>query len=141
MDFLQYIKSFHGYWALVTITLLLILSIISIYSFLYKKDINYKVEKLSFYTTLAVHIQMLAGVAMLFMNKSLIQNLGNKIDGKIANIEHFISMLTVVLLVTIFNAKVKKSDNITTFMLVLIIVSLLMSARVFPLLISVLERI
>ncbi len=141
MEILSYIKSFHGYWALVTVTLLIILAAISIYSYLYKKEINYKVVKLSFYATLAVHIQMLVGVAMLFLNKSHIQNLGNKIDGKIANIEHFISMFTVVLLITIFNAKVKKSDTITGFMLVLIIVSLLMSARVFPLLISVLERI
>lgn len=125
---MEHLKLFHGIWSIVVALFFITTCVLTIYHFATKKDVTSVFRRISFYATLTLHIQAIVGVVMLFMNPDLISSY--KIQGSsVTTIEHLASMLTVVLLVTIFNAKIKRNDSISGMMLGMILLAIIMSVR------------
>ncbi|MCB9202220.1 MAG: hypothetical protein H6604_04130 [Flavobacteriales bacterium] len=139
MDY-SFVKSLHGNFGILAFLLLIVLFLRTLYDFINKNEKLGTVRKISKYTTLTVHIQLILGVVFLIMNSFILENLSGKIAGSsVSYIEHMASNLIAIVLITIFNAKLKRADKITPSLLVILVVSMVLLSRVVPLIMNILK--
>ncbi len=135
----EFVKNLHGYMAIFACVLMVVLTVMTIIFFVQKKDISFAFRKISLYTLITFHTQLLLGVIMLFANSDFFSNMSYKIQGKMSLMEHIPANFSVVLLITVFYSMMKRNQKVTTMMLVLIVIALILLGRTFMLLNGVLE--
>lgn len=112
-SFYPILKTFHSYWAFIVVLGSLCLIISSIIFFVNKKPLSLGVRKISRYTLISFHIQFLVGV-VLYILSPIVQGawesgLAMQSPNRLYTVEHPFMMFTAVVLITIANAKLKKS--------------------------------
>lgn len=109
------VKTLHSYWAYLVLLILIIATINALVKFIGKKEFHAKDFRISLFTLIVMHIQLLIGFVLFFASDylSLIREMG--MGGIMKNsslrsniIEHPITMILVVVLITIGYSKHKK---------------------------------
>lgn len=103
-------KTIHSYWAYVVLVILVIAVINAIMGLTSKKDFKDKDLRISLFTLIVMHIQLLIGLAWYFMSpwyKSLKAS-GVDASNRLLAVEHPIMMLLAIILITIGWSKHKK---------------------------------
>ena len=109
------IKEAHSGIAYIVLLGLVVSTIYYFVRFASKKQLNPKEKTISLITMIAVHLQFLIGLILLFVSpitKSAFQDFGAAMKNDALRkqaIEHPVTMLIVVVLVTIANKKIKSS--------------------------------
>ena len=137
----ELIKTIHGYFGILSVLLLVILFLKTMKDFIDKNQNLVAIKKVSKFTTLTVHIQLLLGIVILINNSSFFSNISAKLGAtSVSFIEHFASNLLAIILITIFNAKIKRAEKISSGLVALLLVAILCLSRVIPLIINVLSK-
>ena len=124
-----FIKTFHCLWAYVVVLSSLLLFAMVLYHFITKKPVTGGLKKTSFYTVISFHIQFLVGI-VLYITSPMIKGFWNNLDMKdstarLFTVEHPFMMFTAVILITIANAKLKRSPLIKVSTLIFLILAML----------------
>lgn len=114
MSFYQIIQHFHSGWAYLTVLMAIIFFLAVSYYALNKKQRDNTIRKISFYTTLVFHVQMVAGVILYFVSPyaQWTENTMKDDTSRLYALEHPLIMFAAVILITVANSKIKKSENI-----------------------------
>ena len=109
------IKILHSYWAYLAVLILIIATINALIKFIGKKEFHAKDFRISLFTLIVMHIQLLIGVVLFFVSDyiSLISDMGMGAIMKDSTlrsniIEHPLTMIIAVVLITIGYSKQKK---------------------------------
>ena len=115
------VKTLHSYWAYLVLLILILATINAIIKFIGKKEYHAKDFRLSLFTLIVMHIQLLIGIVLFFASDylSLIREMGMSSIMKNSSlrsniIEHPIIMILVVILITIGYSKHKKKLTSTS---------------------------
>lgn len=110
----------HSYWAYLVLALLIIATINAIVGFTQKKEFKEKDLRISLFTLIVMHIQLLIGLGWYFMSPSykalkevgMGDAMGNS-ELRLLSVEHPLMMLIAIVFITIGWSKHKKqkSDN------------------------------
>ena len=124
-----FIKTFHCMWAYVVVLSSLLLFAMVLYHFFTKKPVTNGLKKVSFYTVISFHLQFLAGI-VLYISSPIVkyawENGTAMVTGtRLYTVEHPFMMFTAVILVTIANAKLKRSPIIKVSTLIFLVLALL----------------
>lgn len=142
MDYIfDLVKTMHRNFGILLMLFILIL-LIKVLADFYTKNENLSLtQKISRYVIFTAHIQLFMGLAFLILNPIyfliITQKIGNT---SVIYIEHIISNIVGITLITIFSKKLKKSKNISSGLLILLIFSILSFSRVTPLIIQLFNR-
>jgi len=126
MSFYQIIQHFHSGWAYLTVLMAIIFFLAVSFYALNKKQRDSAITKISFYTTLVFHVQMLAGIILYFVSGYSKWGSLNLEEDKVRllAIEHPLIMFTAVILITVANSKIKKSETIKIPVAILVLFAL-----------------
>ena len=105
----------HSYWAYLVLIILILATINAILGYTSKKQFKDKDLRLSLFTLITSHIQLLIGLGVYFsspMYNSMKENGINEINRMLA-IEHPIMMILAIVLITIGWSKHKKQSTDT----------------------------
>ena len=115
------VKTLHSYWAYLVLLILIFATINAIIKFIGKKEFHAKDFRVSLFTLIVMHIQLLIGIVLFFVSYylSLISEMGMGSIMKNSSlrsniIEHPITMILVVILITIGYSKHKKKLTSTS---------------------------
>jgi len=115
------VKTLHSYWAYLVLLILIFATINAIIKFIGKKEYHAKDFRVSLFTLIVMHIQLLIGIVLFFVSDylSLISEMGMGSIMKNSSlrsniIEHPIIMILVVILITIGYSKHKKKLTSTS---------------------------
>ena len=115
------VKILHSYWAYLVLLILIFATINALIKFIGKKEFHAKDFRLSLFTLIIMHIQLLIGIVLFFTSDylSLISDMGMGAVMKDSTmrsniIEHPITMILVVILITIGYSKHKKKLTSTS---------------------------
>ncbi len=115
------VKTLHSYWAYLVLLILIFATINAIIKFIGKKEYHAKDFRVSLFTLIVMHIQLLIGIVLFFVSDylSLISEMGMGSIMKNSSlrsniIEHPITMILVVILITIGYSKHKKKLTSTS---------------------------
>jgi len=109
------VKLLHSYWAYLVLLILVLATFNAIIKFIGKKEFHAKDFRMSLFTLIVIHIQLLIGIVVFFTSDylNLISDMGmgsimknSELRSKI--IEHPFTMILVVVLITIGYSKQKK---------------------------------
>lgn len=103
----------HSYWAYLVLAILTLAVLNAITGVTSKRDFKDKDLRLSLFTLIISHIQLLIGLGWYFMSpwyKSMKAN-GINADNKLLAVEHPIIMILAIVLITIGWSKHKKKDS------------------------------
>ena len=103
-------NTIHSYWAYLVLAILILAVVNAIIGYTSKKDFKDKDLRISLFTLITAHIQLLIGLGVYFsspMNKSMKTSGVNEVNRMLA-IEHPIIMLLAIVLITIGWSKHKK---------------------------------
>lgn len=129
-SFYSFIKEFHSGWAYLVLFLSILMLALVLYHFFTKKPLQRNIRKIFFYTVLTFHIQFLVGVIMYIISPlikgfwSMESPMGNS-EARLYIIEHPLMMFTSVILITIANAKLKKSETVKISPIIFLVIALL----------------
>jgi len=114
MSFYQIIQHLHSGWAYLTLLMAIIFFLAVSYYALNKKIKDNTITKISFFTTLVFHVQMLVGIILYFVSPyaQWTENTMKDETTRLYALEHPLIMFTAVILVTVANSKIKKSETI-----------------------------
>lgn len=124
----DFLLKFHSGWAYIVILLSTVLLAGVLYHFFTKKKLQRIFRKVSFYTVLSFHIQFLVGLAMLITRISMGQAEGFSMSNaplRLIFVEHPLMMFTAVILITIANAKLKKTQYVTKPIIIFLALALI----------------
>ncbi len=109
------VKTLHSYWAYLVLLILIIATVNALVKFIGKKEFHAKDFRISLFTLIVMHIQLLIGFVLFFASDylNLISEMGMGSIMKNSSlrsniIEHPITMILVVVLITIGYSKHKK---------------------------------
>lgn len=113
----QYLLTFHHYWAMLTLTFLAIFTVVLLIYYAQTRELTAQVKKISLFTLITVHIQLLLGLIILLI--SVFQNpvfRNMEVLMKVAYfrqryIEHPTAMIIVAIVVTLVHVKTKKNPK------------------------------
>ncbi|RMZ51804.1 hypothetical protein EB822_01025 [Flavobacteriaceae bacterium PRS1] len=115
------VKTLHSYWAYLVLLILIFATINALIKFIGKKEFHAKDFRVSLFTLIVMHIQLLIGIVLFFVSDylSLISEMGMGSIMKNSSlrsniIEHPITMILVVILITIGYSKHKKKLTSTS---------------------------
>ena len=115
------VKTLHSYWAYLVLLILIFATINALIKFIGKKEFHAKDFRVSLFTLIVMHIQLLIGIVLFFVSYylSLISEMGMGSIMKNSSlrsniIEHPITMILVVILITIGYSKHKKKLTSTS---------------------------
>jgi len=113
MGISEILKSAHSGWRYIVIILLVAAIATAVSGWLNKKPYTEGNRKLNVFTLISAHIQLLIGLILYFMNSWY------KVDSSVAlgrywKMEHISMMIFAVILITVGNARSKRSTNPTT---------------------------
>lgn len=126
----NFLVQFHSGWAYLVMILTIIMLLSTLYHFITKKPLHRNIRKVFFYTVLSFHIQFLVGLIMYATSPKIqaIWTSGEAMSDKASRllaVEHPVMMFTAVILITIANAKLKKSDTVKVSSLIFLIIAAL----------------
>ena len=115
------VKTLHSHWAYLVLLILIFATINALIKFIGKKEFHAKDFRVSLFTLIVMHIQLLIGIVLFFVSDylSLISEMGMGSIMKNSSlrsniIEHPITMILVVILITIGYSKHKKKLTSTS---------------------------
>ena len=115
------VQTLHSYWAYLVLLILILATFNALIKFFGKKEYHAKDFRLSLFTLIVMHIQLLIGIVLFFVSDylSLISEMGMGSIMKNSSlrsniIEHPITMILVVILITIGYSKHKKKLTSTS---------------------------
>ena len=115
------VKTLHSYWAYLVLLILILATFNALIKFFGKKEYHAKDFRLSLFTLIVMHIQLLIGIVLFFASDylSLISEMGMGSIMKNSSlrsniIEHPITMILVVILITMGYSKHKKKLTSTS---------------------------
>lgn len=119
----DFLYQFHSGWAYLVLTLTILSLLAAFYHFFTKKLLHRNIRKVFFYTVLSFHIQFLVGLVMYVMSPKVkaYWEAGTAMSDsaqRLIVLEHPLMMFTAVILVTIANAKLKRSQTVGTSALI-----------------------
>jgi len=114
-------QTLHSYWAYLVLLILILATFNALIKFFGKKEFHAKDFRISLFTLIVMHIQLLLGIVLFFASDylSLISNIGMGSIMKNSTlrsniIEHPITMILVVILITMGYSKHKKKLTSTS---------------------------
>ena len=117
---MEIVLQLHSYWAYLTLAVLLATVVSSLLSFFSKNNFYTKDVRLALFTMIAMHIQLLLGLAWYFMSPSYkhLKEIGmgaamKDSQTRLLSVEHPLMMLIAIALVTIGFSKHKKKETAT----------------------------
>lgn len=107
------VKMLHSYWAYLTLLLIVIAALNALFKYFGKKEFHPLDFRISLFTLIVSHIQLLLGIALLFTYLNAISGMGMKeIMGNSVMrsnvVEHPLLMIIAVILITVGYSKHKK---------------------------------
>lgn len=126
MEFYTILKHFHSGWAYLVLTMALFLFLALSYFMMTKKEATQPLRRLSFFTTLAFHIQLIAGAFLYLLSpysKWSDETMSDDIN-RLYALEHPLMMFTAVVLITITNSRIKKYPEVKFSNMVLIFLAI-----------------
>jgi hypothetical protein len=108
-------KTLHSYWAYLALIILILATVNAIMGFTSKREFKDKDLRISLFTLIVMHIQLLIGVGWYFMSpwyKSMKVN-GIDATNRLLAVEHPILMFFAIILITIGWSKHKKKTSDT----------------------------
>ena len=116
MSFYNIIQHFHSGWAYLTLLMAIVFFLSVSFYALNKKIKDKTITKISFFTTLVFHVQMVVGIILYFVSPYAKWNENTMKDDtlRLYAMEHPLIMFTAVILITVANSKIKKSETIKT---------------------------
>lgn len=107
------VKMLHSYWAYLTLLLIVIAALNALFKYIGKKEFHPLDFRISLFTLIVSHIQLLLGIVLLFAYLDSISGIGMKeIMGNSVMrsnvVEHPLLMIIAVVLITIGYSKHKK---------------------------------
>lgn len=106
-------KTIHSYWAYIALVILIIAVINAIMGYTSKREFKDKDLRISLFTLIVIHIQLLIGLGWYFMSpwyKSMKVN-GIDATNRLLAVEHPILMLLAIIFITIGWSKHKKQTG------------------------------
>ncbi|HIP48342.1 MAG TPA: hypothetical protein EYG92_05180 [Lutibacter sp.] len=115
---MEIVLQLHSYWAYLTLAVLLATVVSSILSFFSKNNFYQKDVRLALFALIAMHIQLLLGLAWYFMSPAYkhLKEIGMGAAMKdsltrLITVEHPLMMIIAIVLVTIGFSKHKKKES------------------------------
>ncbi|MGI9526895.1 MAG: hypothetical protein ACR2MS_07290 [Weeksellaceae bacterium] len=126
----NFLLNFHSGWAYLVLLLTVILLVAVLYHYFTKKTVPHMLRRMAFFTVLSFHIQFLVGLVLYIVSPRIqgFWEAGTAMsvsENRLLALEHPLMMFTAVILLTIANAKLKKSPVVTTSVLIFIILAVL----------------
>lgn len=109
----HFIQKFHSGWAYLALLLLVIAVINSLIGFSGKKEFTAKDRKIALFGLIATHIQLVLGLLLYFVSPLGSSLLGQMKDAaaRLTSLEHPLTNIIAITLITIGWAKHKKADT------------------------------
>lgn len=122
MDFYSILKHFHSGWAYLVIIGALFLFLCLSYFMISKKEATPNLKKVSFFTTLIFHIQLIAGAILYLLSpySKWTENTMKDDVSRLYAMEHPLMMFTAVVFITIVNSRIKKYPEVKLSNMVLV---------------------
>lgn len=110
----KFLQNFHSGWAYLTLLACVLFFVMIGYYAINKKARNNFITKLSFFTTLTFHIQLIIGVILYFVSPYAQWSGDTMKDptNRLYAMEHPLMMFAAVVLITVANSKLKKSETV-----------------------------
>lgn len=126
----SFLLQFHSFWAYLVTILSILLFLVILFHFVTKKPLHRNIRKISFYTVLSFHIQFLVGLAMYAISPKVkaYWEAGTAMSDsaqRLITLEHPLMMFTAVILMTIANAKIKRTQQVNVSILIFLVLALL----------------
>lgn len=108
------LQHFHSGWAYLTLLMGVLFFVTIGFYAINKKARNNFVTKLSFFTTMVFHVQLIVGVILYFVSPyaKWTENTMSDDTNRLYAMEHPLMMFAAVVLITVANSKLKKSENV-----------------------------
>ncbi len=109
-------KTIHSYWAFIALVMLIIATVNAIIGYTSKKEFKNRDLRISLFTLIVMHIQLLIGLGWYFMSPwyKSIKASGIDASNRLLGVEHPIIMIIAIVLITIGWSKHKKKLNDTS---------------------------
>lgn len=122
----KFLQNFHSGWAYLTLLAGVLFFVMIGYYAINKKARNNFITKLSFFTTLTFHIQLIIGVILYFVSPyaKWTENTMKDDTNRLYAMEHPLMMFAAVVLITVANSKLKKSDTVKITSAILVLLAL-----------------
>ncbi|HLV23762.1 MAG TPA: hypothetical protein VKY36_03155 [Moheibacter sp.] len=110
----NFLQNFHSGWAYLTLLSGVLFFVMVGFYAINKKARNNFITKLSFFTTLAFHVQLIVGVLLYFVSPYAKWTANTMKDetNRLYAMEHPLMMFAAVILITVANSKLKKSESV-----------------------------
>ncbi|MCF6294385.1 MAG: hypothetical protein L3J25_01695 [Flavobacteriaceae bacterium] len=115
------VKILHSYWAYLVLLILILATLNALIKFFAKKEYHAKDFRISLFTLIVMHIQLIIGVILFFVSDYLSHISEEGMGGIMKNsalrsniIEHPFTMILVVILITLGYSKHKKKLTSTS---------------------------
>ncbi|HUH35016.1 MAG TPA: hypothetical protein VL022_04215 [Moheibacter sp.] len=123
---LFFLQKFHSGWAYLTLLMGFVFLIALAYYAFSKKSRDTTIRRISLFTTLVFHIQLLMGVLLYFLSpiaKWSDETMKNS-ELRLYAMEHPLMMFAAVIFITVANSKVKKSETVQPMTVVFALIGL-----------------
>jgi len=109
----HFIQKFHSGWAYVALLLLVIAVVNSFIGMSSKKEFTAKDRKIALFGLIATHIQLLIGLILYFVSPLGSESFGLMKDAalRLTSLEHPLTNIVAIVLITIGWSKHKKAEN------------------------------
>lgn len=121
---MDFIKNFHSGWAYLVVLMAVVFVVSTLVYAISKKSTDNTIRKISLFTTIAFHTQLLIGIVLFIVSKryllfSDMASVMKDADTRLLTIEHPMMMIAGIAFMTIANAKLKRS-NVVGFNVVIL---------------------
>lgn len=135
------LKILHGSFGCVLFLFFFVLFIKVLFDFLIKNKNLLYTKTISQYFIFTTHIQLCIGFLLFIINPKYFYTITQKIGNtSIVYVDHIASNIIGIILITIFNKKLKKSHIISINLIFILISSIVFFFRVFPLIIQFINQ-
>lgn len=111
--FYPVLKEIHSQWAYLVILMVFIITLITFIKYFQKARVDKTIRKISFFTMITVHLQLLFGIILYFISPMVIIGSSTmKISAhRFYAVEHPIAMIIAIILITVANAQLKRATH------------------------------
>ncbi len=110
------VQHIHSYWAYLVLLLILVNVLNSLFGLIGKRNFSGKDFKISLFTLIATHIQLLLGIILFFLSPKVmwfnenvdVSAIMSNDQLRLFNVEHPLTMIIAVVLITIGHSRAKK---------------------------------
>jgi hypothetical protein len=126
MNAYSILKHAHSGWAYLTVLMAIIFFLAVSFYALNKKSKDNTITKISLYTTIVFHIQLLMGIVLYFLSPHAkwVEDTLSDDTKRLYALEHPLMMFAAVIFVTVANSKIKKSETIKIPVAILSLIAL-----------------